>query len=87
MVEVPIVADGCGLHPCYVGDLPPALAGLNRSNLNLQELAVKGFVEKDREYIYRAIQLDPLTTTQLSLPEIRRMVDEMFEADAETIGF
>ena len=87
VVEVPIVADGCGLHPCYVGDLPPALAGLNRSNLNLQELAVKGFVEKDREYIYRAIQLDPLTTTQLSLPEIRRMVDEMFEADAETIGF
>lgn len=85
VVEVPILADGCGLHPCYVGDLPPALASLNRSNLNLQELAVRGFVEGDREYIYRAVQLDPLTASKLTLPEIRQMVDEMFEADKEYI--
>jgi len=87
VVEVPIMVDGLGLHPCYVGDLPPALAALNRSNLALQELVVKGFVERDRESIYRAIQLDPLTTTILALPEIRRMVDEMFEADREYITF
>jgi len=85
IVEVPIVADGCGLHPCYVGDLPPALAALNRTSLNVQELAVKGFVEKKREYIYEAVQLDPLTTTILTLPEIRQMVDQMFEADKEYI--
>jgi alpha-galactosidase len=85
IVEVPIVADGCGLHPCYVGDLPPALASLNRSNLNVQELAVKGLVGRDRECIYRAVQLDPLTSAVLTLPEIRRMVDEMFEADREYI--
>jgi alpha-galactosidase len=87
VVEVPIVADGCGLHPCYVGDLPPALAALNRTNLHVQELAVKGFLAKDRESIYRAVQLDPLTTTQLALPEIRKMVDEMFEADKAYIPF
>lgn len=85
IVEVPILADGCGLHPCYVGDLPPALAALNRATLNLQELVVKGFVEHEREYIYQAVQLDPLTMTKLALPEIRRMVDEMFEADKEYI--
>jgi len=85
IAEVPIVADNIGLHPCYVGNLPPALAALNRSNLALQELVVKGFVEKDRESIYRAIQLDPLTTTKLSLPEIRKMVDEMFEADRQYV--
>ena len=85
IVEVPIIADGCGLHPCYVGDLPPALASLNRSNLSLQELAVKGFVEGNREFIYRAVQLDPLTASKLTLPEIRQMVDEMFEADKEYI--
>ena len=87
IVEVPIVADGCGLHPCYVGDLPPALAALNRTNLNLQELAVKGFLARDRELIYRAIQLDPLTSSVLALPEIRAMVDEMFEADEAYIDF
>jgi alpha-galactosidase len=87
IVEVPIMVDNTGLHPCYVGDLPPALAALNRSNLAVQELVVKGFVEKDRESIYRAIELDPLTTTQLSLAQIRQMVDEMFAADAQYIGF
>jgi len=87
VVEVPILVDGCGLHPCYVGDLPPALAALNRSNLNLQELAVRGFTERDREAIYRAIQLDPLTAAKLSLAEIRSMVDEMFAADAEYMTF
>jgi alpha-galactosidase len=70
-----------------VGDLPPALAALNRTNLNLQELAVKGFLARDRKLIYRAIQLDPLTSSVLALPEIRAMVDEMFEADEAYIDF
>jgi alpha-galactosidase len=87
VVEVPILVDGCGLHPCYVGDLPPALAALNRTNLNVQELAVQGFLAQDRECIYQAVQLDPLTTTQLTLPEIREMVDRMFAADQAYIGF
>jgi len=87
IVEVPILTDGCGLHPCYVGDLPPALAGLNRSNLTVQELAVKGFVDQDRECIYRAVQMDPLTGAVLTLPEIRRMVDELFEVCQEYMSF
>ncbi len=86
VVEVPIMVDGCGLHPCYVGDLPPALAGLNRTSLNVQELAVRGFIEGNREYINQAIQLDPLTASLLSLSEIRGMVDEMFEADQDAIS-
>jgi alpha-galactosidase len=85
IVEVPIMADRCGLHPCYVGDLPPSLAALNRSNLSVQDLAVQGFVARDRECIYRAAQLDPLTASIIPLPEIREMVDEIFEADAEYI--
>jgi len=85
IVEVPVIADGTGLHPCYVGKLPPALAALNRMSLNLQELAVKGFVEKDRESIYRAAQVEPLAASKLSLPVIREMVDEMFAADKDLI--
>jgi alpha-galactosidase len=87
IVEVPIVVDGCGLHPCAIDSLPPALAALNRSNLCVQELAVKGYLEKDREPIYRAIQLDPLTASLLSLSRIRQMVDEMFEAHKTYIDF
>ena len=85
IVEVPIMVDRGGLHPCHVGDLPAGLAALNRTSLNVQELAVEGFVTGDRECIYQAVQLDPLTASLLTLDEIRAMVDEMFEADAEYI--
>jgi alpha-galactosidase len=87
VVEVPIMVDACGLHPCYVGDLPPALAALNRSNLAVIELAVEGYLNKDRESIYRAVQLDPLTASLLSLAEIREMVDKLFEAHEAYVDF
>jgi alpha-galactosidase len=81
-VEVPILTDGAGLHPCYVGDLPPQLAAINRTNVNVQELAVQGFLRRDREAIHQACALDPLAAATTSLPDIRSMVDELFEANA-----
>src|SRR5690606_31268287 len=33
-VEVPCVVDRNGVTPCHVGDLPPQLAALNRTNIN-----------------------------------------------------
>jgi len=44
-VEVPCLVDARGIHPCAVGNLPPQLAALNRSNIAVQELAVKAAVE------------------------------------------
>ncbi|NLS77949.1 MAG: alpha-galactosidase [Chloroflexi bacterium] len=79
-VEVPCLVDATGVHPCYVGDLPPELAGLNRSNITVQELAVRALLTHDRELVYRAVQLDPLTQACVSLPEMRKMVDELFAA-------
>jgi alpha-galactosidase len=87
VVEVPIMTDAMGLHPCQIGALPPVLAALNSSNLYVQELAVKGFIEKNREYIYQALQVDPLTASLLSLDKIREMTDEMFAADADYMTF
>jgi alpha-galactosidase len=80
VVEVPCLVDGMGVHPCYVGNLPPQLAALNRTNINVQELAVKAALEGDREALYQAVALDPLTSALLSFQDIRRMTDEMFEA-------
>jgi alpha-galactosidase len=82
-VEVPCLADKEGLHPCYVGDLPPQLAALNRTNINVQELAVRGITEKNKTKIFQSILLDPLTSAVLTIDETRRMVDDMFEANAE----
>jgi len=75
--------DGTGVRPCYVGDLPPQCAALNRSNINLQELAVKAALTADRRAAFQAVALDPLTAAMLSLRETQRMVDELFEAEAE----
>jgi alpha-galactosidase len=74
--------DDAGVHPCHVGALPPQLAGLNRTNINVQELAVKAALEGDREAVYHAVALDPLTAAVLTLDEARRMTDELFAASA-----
>jgi alpha-galactosidase len=80
-VEVPCLADREGLHPCYVEDLPPQLAALNRTNINVQELAVRGIAEKDKTKILQSILLDPLTAAVLTIDETRNMVEEMFQAN------
>jgi len=82
-VEVPCLVDGNGIHPCYVGELPPQLAALNRTNINVQELAVRAALTGDRTMVYYALALDPLTAAVCTLPQIRQMVDEMFEAEAQ----
>lgn len=82
-VEVPCLVDNTGVRPCHVGDLPPPLAGLNRTNINVQELAVKAALEGDRAAVYQAVALDPLTGTRLRLDEVRHMVDELIAAEAD----
>jgi alpha-galactosidase len=87
-VEVPCMVDKEGIHPCYVGDLPPQLAALNRTNINVQELAVRGIVEKDKNKIFQSILLDPLTSAILTIDETRQMVDDIFKAGSEYLkGF
>jgi len=82
-VEVPCLVDGTGVRPCCVGDLPSQCAALNRSNVNVQGLAVKAALSGDRRAAFQAVALDPLTAATLSLREIQQMVDELFEAEAE----
>jgi alpha-galactosidase len=81
-VEVPCLVDKGGVHPCHVGDLPPQCAGLNRTNVNVHELGVLAAVERDRDLVFQALLLDPLTSAILTIDETRKMVDEMFEAEA-----
>jgi len=86
-VEVPCLVDKSGIHPCYVGDLPPQCAALNRTSINVQELAVKAALERDRAAVIQAIMFDPLTSALLTPREIERMVNEMFKAEAEWLNF
>ncbi|MDO8682265.1 MAG: alpha-glucosidase/alpha-galactosidase [Armatimonadota bacterium] len=88
IVEVPIIVDGTGLHPCYVGDLPSQCAALNRTNINVQELAVQAALEGSIDKLFMAIALDPLTGAVLDLRTIRKMVEEMVrEENKQRPGF
>jgi alpha-galactosidase len=87
VVEAPCLVDGTGIHPCFVGELPAELAALNRTNLNVQEVIVEAMKRQDRELVYRAVQLDPLTAAVCSLDECRQMVDELFEVHADLLPF
>ena len=89
-VEIPCVVDASGIHPCYIGNLPEQCAALNRTNINVQIMAVKAALEKDKlkkkQYIMQAIKLDPLTSSILTLDEITKMVEELIDANREYIN-
>ena len=79
-VEVPIYADRSGLNPVVIGNLPSHLAALNQSNVTVQSLAAEAALKGDPELAFSAIAMDPLTSSVLTLKEIRDMTIEMFEA-------
>lgn len=86
-VEVPVAASRAGLRAVHVGRLPDQLAVLNNISAGCEELAVNGFIDKDRRRIFHAIAFDPLTSAVLSLDEIRQMVDEMFESNKDYLQY
>lgn len=79
-VEVPCLVDGTGIHPTYVGHLPPVLAAMNMTNINTQLLTIEAARTKKREDIIHAVMLDPHASSELSIDDIVKMVDEMIEA-------
>ncbi|ADB63434.1 glycoside hydrolase family 4 (plasmid) [Haloterrigena turkmenica DSM 5511] len=80
-IEVPCLVDGTGIRPCSVGELPPQLAALNRTNVNVQRLAVEGALKGDRDVVHQAVKLDPLTAAELDLDEIHEMTEELIAAN------
>ena len=84
-VEVPCLVDAGGLTPQKVGPLPPHLAALMQTNINVQQLTVEALVSGKREHVYHAAMLDPHTAAELTLDEIWSLVDELLAAHGEAI--
>ncbi len=82
-VEVMCVADRNGVRPTFVGDLPPQLAALNRTNINVQEVTIQAALTRKKEYVYQAAMLDPHTAAELTIDEIVAMCDDLFEAHGD----
>jgi alpha-galactosidase len=86
-VELACLVDANGVQPTAYGALPPQCAALNRTNVNVQELAVRAALTGDKEHVYHAVQLDPLTGALLTLEQIRAMTDELFAAHSRFLGY
>lgn len=85
-VEVPVVADGMGFKTTIAGPLPEHLAILVNTTARIESLVVDAAIRKDKEAIYHAVCMDPLTSAVCSLEEIRQMCDELFEINKEYLG-
>jgi alpha-galactosidase len=79
-VEVPCLVDKNGVQPTKVGTLPPQLAALIQTNINVQSLTVEAALTGKREHIYHAAMLDPHTAAELDVEQIYALVDAMIEA-------
>ena len=79
-VEVPCLVDGAGIHPTFVGHLPPVLAAMNMTNINTQLLTIEAARTRKKEDILRAVMLEPHTAAELSIDDMAKMVDELIEA-------
>ena len=82
-IEVPCLVDGKGIHPTYIGSLPPVLAAMNMTNINVQLLTIEAARTRKKEDIIRAAMLDPHTAAELSIDDIVKMVNEMIDAHGE----
>jgi alpha-galactosidase len=82
-VEVPVLVDKNGLQPTKIGALPPHLAALMQTNINVQSLTVEAALTGKREHIYHAAMLDPHTAAELSLDQIWSLVDDLIEAHGD----
>lgn len=82
-VEVPCLVDKHGVQPTHVGPLPPHLAALMQTNINVQALTVEAALSGKREHIYHAAMLDPHTAAELDLEQIWRLVDDLIETHGE----
>lgn len=69
----------------FIGALPPQLAALMRTNINVQELTVEAALTRRRDHIYHAAILDPHTAAELDLNQICSLVDDLIEAHGDML--
>jgi alpha-galactosidase len=76
-VEASCLVDKNGVTPCHAGSLPPQLAAMNMSHINVHLLTIEAAYTLKKEHVYHAAMMDPHTAAELSLDDIVKMVDEL----------
>jgi alpha-galactosidase len=84
-VEVTASVDERGVHPWFMGALPPQCAALNGSFLNVAELTIHAGLTKDPRAIRHAAMLDPNAAATLTVDEIWNLCNAMVAAHGELL--
>ncbi|MEP7025357.1 MAG: alpha-galactosidase [Actinomycetota bacterium] len=84
-VEVPCRVGAGGPKPMAVGALPPQLAALNRTFLNVVELTVRAVLDNSRDHVYQAALLDPNTAATLTTAQTIAMCDDLLDAHRDLL--
>ncbi|MBE6598766.1 MAG: alpha-glucosidase/alpha-galactosidase [Ruminococcaceae bacterium] len=79
-VEVACLVNKTGIQPTVQPPLPPQLAAMNMTNINVQLLTIEAAVTKKKEHIYQAAMMDPHTSSELSIDDIVSLCDDLIEA-------
>jgi len=85
-VEVPCLVDHNGIQPTKIGALPPQLAAMMQTNVNVQSLTVEAALTCKREHIYHAAMLDPHTAAELDVEQIWSLVDDLMAAHGDWLS-
>jgi alpha-galactosidase len=80
-VEVACLVDRNGIQPTRFGALPPQMAAVCRTNMNVFDLGATAAIERSKEAAIHALLLDPLTAAVCSPAEIKAMTLELFAAE------
>lgn len=84
-VEVPCLVDKQGIQPTKIGTLPPQLAALIMTNVNVQSLTVEAALTNRKDHVYQAAMLDPHTSQDLPIDKIVALCDDLFQAHGDWI--
>ena len=82
-VEVACMIDRNGVNPTSYGKLPPQMAAICQSNMNMFELGTTAAIEKSKDAAIHALMLDPLTSACCTPEQIKTMALELFEAEKQ----
>jgi len=80
IVETLAVADGNGVHPISIGNLPSAIAGILYRHIMNQELIVEAGVKGDKDLALQALVNDPLVR---SWQKAKKILEELLQATAD----
>ncbi len=79
VVEIPCLVDRNGVQPTRIGQIPPQLAALMQTNINVQALTVEALVTGKRQHVHHAAMLDPHTAAELDLDQIHDLVEALLQ--------